>query len=148
MNALSVAAVATGVGAAAVGGVYAAFSAMVVPALRRLEPAAATAAMQEINVRAERGPFIVLFVGSALAAVALGALALRPGSGDPVEVRHVVAAGLVLGSVALTVVGNVPLNDRLAAQGASYWVEYAGTWTHLNTVRALLALGAVGVLVR
>lgn len=145
MSPLAVTAVVTGVGAAAVGGVYAAFSTMVMPALRRLEPAAATAVMQEINVRAERGPFVVLFAGSALAAVALGVLALRA---PAVEPRYVVAAGLVLGSAVLTVVANVPLNDRLAGQGASYWTDYAGTWTHLNTLRAVLALAAVGVLVR
>ncbi|MFW6773492.1 anthrone oxygenase family protein [Nocardioides sp. CPCC 205120] len=145
MSALGAAALATGVAAAAVGGVYAAFSVMVMPALRRLDAPAAVAVMQEVNVRAERGPFIALFAGGALAAVALGTLALRAPGTDP---RHVVAAALLLGSVAVTVVGNVPLNQRLASEGAEAWPHYAEVWTRLNTLRTLLALGAVGALVR
>jgi hypothetical protein len=69
-------AVATAIGAAAVGGVYLAFTVMVLPALARLPAADATAAMREINRRAERGAFIGVFIGAALVAVALGVAAL------------------------------------------------------------------------
>jgi uncharacterized membrane protein len=52
---------------------------------------AATMAMLGINRRAERGPFIVVFVGAALAAIALGVTALT-GLPEPAAVLRLVAA--------------------------------------------------------
>jgi uncharacterized membrane protein len=139
-------AIATALGAAAVGGIYLAFSLMVMPALARLTAAQATATMQEINRRAGQGVFIVVFLGSALLAVALALVEVFV---LPSETAAFLLAGAALSfaSAVVTVVGNVPLNNRLERDGVAFWPQYLPRWTALNTVRALLALAAVGVIV-
>jgi uncharacterized membrane protein len=139
-------AVLTGLGAAAVGGVYLAFSVLVMPAFRRVGADAATAAMLEINRWAERGPFIVVFLGAALAAIALGMTALI-GLPDPVAGLRLAAAVLSLGSTVITVAANVPHNNRLVRDGAGYWPVFQKRWGRLNTLRGILALAAVALLV-
>ena len=126
------------VGAGLLGGVYAAFSTMVVPALRRLDDRAATAAMVRINAQAERGPFIVLFGIAALAAVGLIVNAVPRGA-----VSEIAVAGASLASTVITAAVNVPLNRRLEKDGSAFWPMYARRWTAANTVRAVGATAAV-----
>ena len=130
------------VGAGLLGGVYAAFSTMVVPALRRLDDRAATTAMVVINTRAERGSFIVVFGVAALAAVGVMVSAVPRGA-----VSEIAVAGASLASTALTVAVNVPLNRRLEKEGPAFWPPYARRWTAANTVRAVCATAAVCVAV-
>lgn len=134
MSALAAVAV---VGSGLVAGVYTAFSTMVVPALHRQDPGHAAAVMIGINRSAERGPFLLLFGGTAVAAAALGVSALV--RSDPAD-GAVAAASLA--STAITVAVNVPLNRRLERDPAS-WSAYARTWTAWNSVRALAAAAAV-----
>jgi uncharacterized membrane protein len=126
------------VGAGLLGGVYAAFSAMVVPALRRLDDRAATAAMVRINAQAERGPFIIIFGVAALAAAGVMVSAVPRGA-----VSEIAVAGASLASTVLTVAVNVPLNRRLEKDGSAFWPMYARRWTAANTVRAFCATGAL-----
>ncbi|MCM6763791.1 DUF1772 domain-containing protein [Rathayibacter sp. ZW T2_19] len=136
MSALATVAV---VGSGLVAGVYTAFSTMVVPALRRRDPVDAAAVMIGINRAAERGPFLLLFSGTAVAAAALGVSALVRSDGADGAV-----AAASLASTAITVAVNVPLNRRLERDPAS-WSAYARTWTAWNSVRALAAAAAVVV---
>lgn len=129
---------ATIVGTGLVGGVYAAFSVMVIPALRRLPDGDAAAAMVAINRAAERGPFLVLFGGTAIAAATLGVSALGHGAATDLAV-----AGASLASTAITVAANVPLNRRLDVDGATFWPTYARRWTRWNAARALAATASV-----
>lgn len=127
------------VGSGVLAGVYTAFSTMVIPALRRGTARDAAAAMTAINRRAERGPFLLLFGGTAVAAAALGVSGLVGGS-----TLDVVVAGASLSGTAITVLWSVPLNRSLDRGGADEWDRYARSWTRWNTVRALLsAIAAV-----
>jgi len=63
-----------GIGAAAVGGIYLAFSLLVMPALRRRSGADAAATMVMINKHAVRAPFMALFFGTAVACVAIAVI--------------------------------------------------------------------------
>lgn len=132
-------------GSAFVGGVYGAFTTMVMPALRRRPAAEATATMRTINSVAERGIFVGVFCVTAGAGIALGISALTKLDTDA-GARSVAAAALTLGSTAITVLGNVPLNRRLDREGPAFWATYDRSWTRLNTVRALAALAAVTLL--
>jgi uncharacterized membrane protein len=143
--ATTVAAVST----AAVGGLFYAFSTFVMKGLDRTQPGEAITAMRGINAEAQaNGPFLMLFVGSALLALGVGiAAALRlaqPGSGY-------VLAGAVLGLVAflVTMAFNVPLNNRLdavdpaglsAADALRDWQAYLVPWTNWNHVRTVAPL--------
>jgi uncharacterized membrane protein len=130
------------VSAAAVGGLFYAFSTFVMRGLDRTGPTDAVTAMRGINAEAQaNGPFLTLFFGSALVALVVGIAAgvhLRlPGSGW-------ILAGAVLALVPLvvTVAVNVPLNDRLAATGSAAisWPDYFRIWTLWNHVRTVAPL--------
>lgn len=126
------------VGAGLLSGVYAAFSTMVMPALNRLGHHEATAAMVQINRKAERGPFIVIFASAAVAATSLAVAAVPRGAGVELAI-----AGASLASTVVTVAVNVPLNRRLERDGARFWPEYSRRWTAANTMRAGCAAIAV-----
>jgi uncharacterized membrane protein len=59
----------------------------------------------------------------------------------------------LVGSLLVTMIFNVPLNDRLAAAGAetaeavSFWSEYLRIWTAWNHVRTILSLAATVLLI-
>lgn len=134
------------IAAAAVGGLFYAFSTFVMRGLDRTGPDAAATAMRGINAEAQaNAPFLVLFMGSALAALVVGIAALRQirlsGSGW-------LLAGAVLALVPLvvTVAVNVPLNERLAA--SLPWQEYHRIWTLWNHVRTAAPLiGSASMLI-
>jgi len=127
-----------GISAATVGGLFYAFSSFVMRGLDRSDADAAATAMRGINAEAQaNGPFLALFLGSALIALVAGIVALGqlrvPGSGW-------ILAGAVLALVPLvvTIAVNVPLNDRLAA--SLPWQNYYRPWLLWNHVRTIAPL--------
>lgn len=152
-----IAATAAAVSSAAVGGLFYAFSTFVMRGLDRAEPVEAIAAMKGINAEAQaNGPFLALFLGSAVLALAVGVVAgfqfTRPGSG------YVIAgAVLTLLAFVVTMAFNVPLNNSLdaldpaalpAADALREWQAYLGPWTAWNHVRTAAPLvGSVLILV-
>jgi uncharacterized membrane protein len=150
------------IGSAVVGGLFYGFSTFIMRGLDRTGPVPAITAMRGINVEAQaNAPFLVVFLGSALLALAVGVVAVirigRPGS-------WALLAGAVCGvlAVVVTVAFNVPLNNHLdrvdpdalsAADAAREWQAYLSTWTAWNHVRsatgilgaALMLLGLSGV---
>ncbi|GAB3550697.1 hypothetical protein GCM10027404_18400 [Arthrobacter tumbae] len=133
--------------AGATGGVYVAFSTMVMPALNSRAGSEAIGAMQRINVLAVRPPFMVLFFGGAVASVVAGATS---GMSDAQGLLRLTGAALSLASFGVTVVVNVPLNNRLArvsgAADPAAWQSFAQPWARANTLRGLLALAGAAAL--
>ena len=146
-------AVALGCGLSA--GVFFAFSAFVLPALSSLPDDRSVAAMQAINVKAVTAPLMLLLFGTAAGCVWVALRGARrlgePGAG-------LVLAGAIvflIGTIGVTVAGNVPLNDALERAGtrdpARAWSDFEPGWMVLNHLRtvastaaaALLAAGAV-----
>lgn len=130
---------------AALGGVFLAFSDFIMRALDRAPDGAA--AMQSINREVFRVVFMALFVGMVPLSVllAVGAWLSAP---EPAPLLAAAALYLI-GCFAVTAVGNVPLNDRLAGMDAAtpeardWWhTVYGPRWTRLNTVRTLACFGA------
>lgn len=142
--------VAAGTGSALVGGFYLAFSVVVMPALRRRPPGDAIATMVAINEKAVRPPFMVLFFGTSAACAAVAvAAALDPQAQPPLRVAGALA---YLAGWASTIAVNVPLNNRLSANGTTapdqLWHSYRQPWTRANHVRAALSMaGAAGLLI-
>lgn len=136
---------------AAAGGVFYGFSTFVMRGLDRTAPVEAITAMRGINAEAQsNAPFLALFGGSALLAIAVGVLAVlqwgRPGSAY-------LLAGAVLGVIGfvVTVAFNVPLNDHLAAvpaqaDAAHEWQAYLSAWTAWNHVRTVTGIAAAAVM--
>lgn len=135
-------------GAALVGGMFFAFSSFVMKALSRVPAAAGMAAMQSINVAVINPSFLGAFVGTTVLSSVVAGLALwRPD--HPSAMFFLAGAAFYLGGTFLaTMLGNVPLNNRLSAVSATApgapgtWRHYLRRWTlwnHLRSVAAMLA---------
>ena len=139
------------VGAGLNGGIYFTFSTFTMGALRRLPREQAATAMQAVNVEAVRPAFMSVFFGTAVLAVALYVLAVAGFEGTR-SVLMISGASLYLASIDITVVFNVPLNDRLAAvdpatpSGVATWDEYQQRWTRGNHLRVAVCVASVVVL--
>lgn len=131
-------------GCGLVAGVFFAFSTFVMNALDRLPPAQGIAAMQSINITAINPLFMVAIFGTAAVCVFLGIFSLL--KSQPVSIYLLLGSLFYLiGTVLVTIVFNVPLNDALAgvkpdsAEGANLWASYLTNWTFWNHVRTVAA---------
>ncbi len=122
-----------------VAGVFYGFSDFIMRSLRAVPEGAA--AMVSINRVILRSSFVPLLIGLGPLALALAAWAYWAGGS-----LWAVAAGVIyaFGVVGVTIVGNVPLNNRLdrAADPATVWADYLARWTPLNTLRTVAAAAA------
>jgi uncharacterized membrane protein len=144
------------VASAVVAGVFFAFSTFVMRGLDRTDPLDALTAMRGINAEAQaNAPFLMMFLGSAVLALAVGVVAVvrldQPNG-------WILLAGAVFGVAGLvvTMAFNIPLNDRLAAldpaalsagDAAQQWQSYLTAWTAWNHVRTATGVLAAALLV-
>jgi uncharacterized membrane protein len=141
-------------GCGLVAGVFFAFSTFVMPALARLQPAQGISVMQSINITAINPLFMTALFGTAAICLFLSVASLLKShqSGS----TYVLMGSLLylIGSILVTIVFNVPLNDALArvdpnsAEGANLWFTYLANWTVWNHVRTVTALAAAGAFIR
>lgn len=141
------------IGAASVGGVYGAFSVMVMPALRHRPATEATATMQAINRAAPGALFVSVLVGTGLGCVVLGVLALID-LRAPASPWALGGAALYVLSLLITIGYHIPRNDALARVDATSidaverWSRYLAEWAPANHVRAVASVaGSVALMV-
>ncbi len=135
-------------GAGLVAGIFFAFSAFIMSALGRLSPAGGISAMQSINVVVLNPLFFAVFFGTAAASLAL-AIAALIGWSDA-SAPYLLAGSLLylVGTILVTMLFNVPLNNRLASvkpgssEGAAVWTRYLAALTGWNHVRTAASLAA------
>jgi uncharacterized membrane protein len=144
----TVSAVVAMLGSALIGGVFYAFSSFIMKALARVPSEEGIAVMQSINIVVINTSFLGVFIGTAAISLILAVLAIK-GWGMPSAPWFLAGALLyLLGTLLVTGLGNVPLNDQLAAVLAAdssaieVWQNYLDRWTLLNTVRTAAALAA------
>jgi len=135
-------------GCGLIAGVFFAFSTFVMSALARIQPARGISAMQSINIAVINPSFMVVFLGTGVSCLFLTVFSLlrwhQPGA------AYLLAGSLLYlaGTLLVTMVFNVPLNDALAKvapdnpESADLWVSYVNHWTVWNHVRTAAALGA------
>lgn len=131
------------IGCGLIAGLYFAFSAFIMTALARSGQASGIAAMNAINVVILRSAFMPLFYGTSLGALIVAILGglywNEPGSWLAV----LGGAIFVIGMTIVTIIFNVPLNNRLAAadaqsaESATIWARYLADWTMWNHVRTV-----------
>jgi len=144
---------AAALGAGLVAGVFFAFSSFVMRALGRLPAAGGIAAMQSINQVVLNRSFLGVFLGTAILSLLLAVTAAI--HWQDAKTPWLIAGGLayLLGTLLITMAGNVPRNDALAKvepgseAGARLWARYLVGWTAWNTVRTLAALAASGLFI-
>jgi uncharacterized membrane protein len=135
-------------GALLIAGVFFAFSNFVMGGLARLPASQAISAMQSINVTVINPIFMAVFLGSGVVAFAAAAMSFSS-LPDLSPVKILMGAAIYLiGSIGVTMVFNVPLNDALeaakpeSAEGAARWADYLKTWVMWNHVRCIASLAA------
>ena len=135
-------------GSALIGGIFYAFSSFIMKALARMPTEEGIAAMQSINIVVINASFLGAFIGTAVISLMLAVLAIK-GSGMP-SAPWLLAGALLylLGTFLVTALGNVPLNEELAAVSATdssavaVWEHFLDQWTTLNTLRATASVTA------
>lgn len=131
-----------------IGGVYFAFSAFVMRALGRIDQVAGVAAMQAINDIIQRSWFMPLFFGTSAASAVLAILALMQDPSAGAWLTLLAAGVHLIGMFGVTLVFNVPMNNRLAlakggfSQTTLVWGSYLRDWTRWNHVRTIASIAA------
>jgi len=144
--------VATAIACAGMGGVFFAFSSFVMRALARVPPAHGIAAMQSINVVAVTPVFMIALFGTAVACVGLAANAVIEWRGVASAYMLAGCVSYLVGTIVVTIIFNVPLNNQLTAVDATgadaiwFWSRYVRRWTAWNHVRALSSFVAAALL--
>lgn len=131
-----------------IAGVFLAFSDFVMKSLHAARTASGIESMQLINRKVYGSIFLTLLIAMAVASVCLAAYASLRMAG-PEAVWIVAGCALyAIGVFVVTMVFNVPMNQRLDAMNhaseetASYWAIYARSWTSWNHVRTVASAGA------
>lgn len=146
--------IAAGILTGLLAGVYYAFSVAVVPGLRGAPAVHHITVMQAINDRIKNPVFFLSFFGPTL----LLPLAAFLYQYDAQFVPLVAAAALhIVGGNGITIVGNIPLNERFAkinalvlsdAAAEAIRAEFQGAgaaWMRWHTARTLAEIGAAGL---
>jgi uncharacterized protein (TIGR02246 family) len=135
-------------GSGLVAGIFFAFSTFTIRALARLPAAQGIAAMQSINVEVINKWFFAAFFGTALCCLVLAVSSFFRWQ-KPDAICLLAGSLLYLvGTILVTILFNVPLNDGLAAvdpasaDAGPIWANYVKTWTAWNHVRTAAALAA------
>ena len=138
-------------------GAFYAFSSFVMAGLKRLPSKQGMAAMQSINVTAVTPGFMIGFVGTTVACIAVAISAIANWD-QTVSVWLLVGAGLYFGGVfVMTATYHVPRNNALAATSPTaadaqgVWSRYLTEWTtrnHIRTISSLAAAAALTIAIR
>ncbi|MEL6384920.1 MAG: anthrone oxygenase family protein [Cyanobacteria bacterium J06626_18] len=139
------------IGSALTAGIFFAFSTFVMQALAEQPSAPGIATMQSINITVINPWFMVAFFGPAVAGLVL-TLAAVPQWNQP-GVGYWLAGSLLylIGTIVVTIAGNIPLNDALASvspastEGTMLWAKYLTDWTFWNHVRTIAAFLAAAL---
>lgn len=139
------------IGSGLMAGLFFVFSVCIMQALSRLPPEEGVAAMNAINIVIQRPLFLTAFLATGLLGLIFVVAALLTGG----EGTYLLAAGgavYLFGTLAVTIVFNVPLNDALAAargkDAAELWRRrYLTDWLWWNHIRTIASIAALALFV-
>ena len=132
-----------GLAAALVAGVFLGFSDFIMRGLAQAPASQGATGMVGLNRTVYRSVFMALLMGLVPVSGILGLLALWQLEGPAWALTLAGGVAYLIGVLAVTGVGNVPMNKRLEAmdglpsETASYWPRYAQRWTQLNHARSV-----------
>lgn len=131
---------------ALVAGVFFAFSTFVMKALARLPAPHGVATMQRINVVVLNPLFLGVFIGAALFSLGCAIAGLVLWSAPRADLLMIGSACYLAGSFGVTMLFNVPRNERLARmasesdEASAYWPIYLREWLRWNHVRTVASI--------
>jgi uncharacterized membrane protein len=141
--------------AGAMAGFFYAYSMSVMWALDAVDPKAAIASMQSINIIVRNAIFFPAFFGTPVVALVAAGLWWKQGAGQVALLLALAALVYLVGTFLLTIIANVPMNEALAIAtiptepeaARTLWQNYSGPWTmwnHIRTVSSVATLGLIG----
>lgn len=133
----------TAVGCGLMAGLFFMFSNFMMRALGRTEPPYGSTVMRTLNEDIQNPLFLLLFTGTGLLSLAVAVAALFTWDEPGAAWRLAGGALYFVGAFLVTVVVNVPMNNRLATEGQPYWDEYRRRWTAWNHVRTMASTAAL-----
>ena len=139
-----------GLNAALVGGVFQSFSDFVMRGLMQGAAASGVETMQGINRTVFRSVFLTTFFLLVPATLAMAYVAFTQFDGAAQRLIILGAIAYILLVFVVTIVGNVPMNERLAklpansAEAARYWEIYGQNWTRWNHIRTFGSIVTAG----
>ncbi len=133
-------------GSGVVAGLMFIFSNTIMRALAQMPHPQGFVTMQAINVIIVNPLFLLFFVGTAILSII--ALVFAFTHWNHAASAYILAAALLylIGTIGITALGNIPLNNRLAAlnpsdvQALEFWKEFCTTWTLWNHLRTLTTI--------
>jgi uncharacterized protein (TIGR02246 family) len=138
-------------GCGLVAGIFFAFSNFIIRALANVPPNPGIAAMQSINVMVLNRWFFAVFFGTAACCLILVVASFL--HWQRLGAAYLLVASLLylVGTILVTIICNVPLNNSLAAvdpttaDAAPTWANYLKAWTAWNHARTVAALAAAAL---
>lgn len=141
--------------AGAMAGFFYAYTMSVMWALDAVDPKAAIASMQSINIVVRNAIFFPAFFGTPVVALLAAGLWWKQGGGQVALLLALAAVVYLAGAFLVTIVANVPMNEALAIatipadpeQARTLWQNYSRPWTlwnHVRTVASFASLLLVG----
>ncbi|NET02377.1 MAG: DUF1772 domain-containing protein [Sphaerospermopsis sp. SIO1G2] len=124
-------------------GIFFGFSTFIMQALARQPIPQGIATMQTINITVINPWFMTAFFGPALTCLILTIASCL--NWNQSSSLYLILGSLLylIGTIGVTIFGNVPLNDALAIvspdslEGANLWKKYLTDWTFWNHVRTI-----------
>jgi uncharacterized membrane protein len=139
-------------GCGLMGGLLFAFSNFVMTALSRQPAGSGVRTMQAINIYILNPLFILVFFGTAVVSLVLAVVAIVCISCPGSSLLLAGSALYLIGAVGVTIIFNVPLNNRLSvlnpdtAKAADYWLIYLSEWVRWNHIRTIASVTAAALL--
>lgn len=142
-------AVVAALGSGLIAGLFFVFSNTVMRAFGQLPATEGISAMNAINAVILNPVFLGVFMGTGVTSAILVVSSLlrwtQPGMG------YMIAGAVIyiVGSILVTVVFNVPMNNALAASptDTELWAKYLSDWTFWNHVRAAASFFSMALLI-
>lgn len=136
---------------AILGGVFSAFSEFIMSALQRTTPEGGIEAMQHINRTVIPTQFVAGILLITVFSIVFAIYAAIAFEGLPRTLLILAAAVYVPSVFLMTILGNVPMNNRLdrfqhtTKEAKEYWQTYTRVWTRLNHVRTIGSIVTAGL---
>lgn len=128
------------------GGIYLAFSAVIIKSLNDLPGLQAAQAMNSINDVIVNTVFMPIFFGTTLWYAGLIVWSFADWQEGTSTLIVCASAIYIVGMFFVTAFGNVPMNNQLKILSnkenllVAYWSQYQRSWTQLNHIRSISCL--------
>lgn len=135
-------------------GLFFSWTISVIPGLAKLEDKSYLEAMQSLNRAILNPAFFIVFLGSMLALPLVTFMEYKSGNNKRFYLFIIASVIYLIGSIGVTFLGNVPINNQLEAldlstieseQLKTFRTGFESKWNNLNLIRTLSSVASLGL---